>query len=56
LAGEPRRSLPIRHVAPADVAGAAACAVCSKPGTDYSLRLLAFYLDFSIDLDVSPHP
>jgi long-subunit fatty acid transport protein len=38
-------------VAPADVANAAGCAVCSKPGADYSLRLFAFYLDFSIDLE-----
>jgi long-chain fatty acid transport protein len=37
-------------VTPADVSGAASCAVCSKPGADYSLRLFGIYLDFSIDL------
>jgi|SRR6266545_2086881 len=40
-------------VSPADVAGAESCAICSKPGADYSLRMLAVYLDFSIDLEVS---
>jgi long-subunit fatty acid transport protein len=43
-------------VTPADVSGAASCAVCSKPGPDYSLRLFALYVDFSIDLDLTPQP
>jgi long-subunit fatty acid transport protein len=40
-------------VSPADVAGAESCAICSKPGADYSLRMLAVYLDVSIDLEVT---
>jgi hypothetical protein len=43
-------------VSTADVAGAQSCAICSKPGADYTLRMLAVYLDFSIDIDVTPRP
>jgi long-subunit fatty acid transport protein len=41
-------------VTPADVAGATACASCSKPGPDYSLKIMGFYLDFSYRFDVAP--
>jgi long-subunit fatty acid transport protein len=40
------------EVMPADVAGAASCATCSKPGPDYSLRMLGVYVDFSTTFDV----
>jgi long-chain fatty acid transport protein len=39
-------------VSVADTSAAQSCAVCSKPGPDYSLRMLAFYVDFSIDIEV----
>jgi len=35
-------------VTPADVAGAMDCATCSKPGPDYSLRMLGIYVDLSL--------
>jgi long-subunit fatty acid transport protein len=38
----------------ADVAGAQDCPSCSKPGNDYSLRILGLYLDFSYRFDVAP--
>lgn len=41
-------------ITPADVAGAEPCASCSKPGPDYSLNILGFYLDFSYRFDVAP--
>jgi long-subunit fatty acid transport protein len=41
-------------VTPADVAGASACASCSKAGPDYNLKILGFYLDFSYRFDVAP--
>jgi len=39
-------------VSPADLSGSESCAICSKPGNDYSLRMLAVYLDFSIDFEL----
>jgi long-subunit fatty acid transport protein len=39
-------------IAPSEVS--TSCAVCSKPGSEYSLQLIALYLDFSIDFDLSP--
>jgi long-subunit fatty acid transport protein len=42
------------EVTPADVVGAAPCASCSKPGPDYTLKLMGFYLDFSYRFDVAP--
>jgi long-subunit fatty acid transport protein len=41
-------------IAPNEVS--TSCAVCSKPGSEYSLRLLALYFDFSIDFDLSGRP
>ena len=38
----------------ADVMGAASCASCSKPGPDYNLKIMGFYLDFSYRFDVAP--
>jgi long-subunit fatty acid transport protein len=42
------------EVTPADVMGAASCASCSKPGHDYNLKIMGFYLDFSYRFDVAP--
>jgi hypothetical protein len=42
------------EVTPADVAGAASCASCSKPGPDYNLKIMGFYLDVSYRFDVAP--
>ena len=42
------------EVLPSDVAGAIACASCSKPGPDYNLKIMGFYLDFSYRFDVAP--
>ena len=41
-------------VSVADTSTAQSCAICSKPGPDYSLRMVAFYLDFSIDIELGP--
>jgi hypothetical protein len=42
------------EVTPADVMGASPCASCSKPGHDYTLKIMGFYLDFSYRFDVAP--
>jgi long-subunit fatty acid transport protein len=41
-------------ISAADVMGAQPCASCSKPGNDYSLKLMGFYLDVSYRFDVAP--
>jgi long-subunit fatty acid transport protein len=42
------------EITPADVAGATPCASCSKAGTDYTLKIMGFYLDVSYRFDVAP--
>jgi len=37
-----------------DIKGAQPCPSCSKPGPDYNLKILGFYLDFSYRFDVAP--
>jgi long-subunit fatty acid transport protein len=41
-------------ISPADVMGASSCASCSKPGNDYNLKIMGFYLDVSYRFDVAP--
>jgi long-subunit fatty acid transport protein len=43
------------EITPADVGDAyLRCASCSRPGHDYNLKLMGFYLDFSYRFDVAP--
>jgi len=42
------------EVTSADLVGAADCPSCSKPGRDYNLKIMGFYLDFSYRFDVAP--